>query len=183
MKMRINLSTMPNPPVTVLATVFTIMLVCTLILISWLVYSGMILADKRTELSVVRDKLDKRVADMKTKPALEQTDSRTLAEFNRQLLLINNLEKSVGKSASFVMARIENLLPDSVYLINFRYQRDSGEVSLTAESKQTSSLALFLHKLEKDELFSDVLLARQQQTGDGGNRRIQYSIKFIGRSG
>lgn len=181
MKVEINFSSMPNAPVKLLSSLLSGAAGITLLLCIWFTVSARDFTARTQAMQATQVKLGKRIADMKQTPGSKLPDSTQISAFKEKVALINSLDKGEGMHTSLVLAKLEGLLPGSAYLINFRYQREPGEIMLTAESAKTAPLALFLHRIEKSEAFSHVLLIRQLQAGPDNNKRIQYSIKFTGR--
>lgn len=176
-----NFSTMPKAPVRLLSIILAGLALVSLLFFGWLILAANELSSKSVDLQSLQTKLDKRVAETKSTPQTAMPNSAEIKAFQAKVALLNQLDEGTGLPASLVLAKLEKLLPGSAWLINFRYQRELGEINLTTESRQTAPLALFLHRLEKSDDFKQVLLVRQLQNGEGINKRIQYSIKFTGR--
>lgn len=180
MKIRTNFSQQTILPVNLMIA----LLLLTILLLAYfsidLVFSAYRHHTESEVLLVRKLKLEEKLTAMGSIKTVSLPEIRDLAAFKEQLKALGDLEKNRGIDPSLLMAKLEGVLPKSVYLASLQYQRESGEVLLLAESDSTASLALFLHQLEQEAGFSGVLLVRQLQEGDGNKKRIQYSIKFTG---
>lgn len=122
-------------------------------------------------------RLQKQVAERKpSKHRLPPVER--MARVSKQVAEINALSGGKGWPLARMMARLEQLMPASVYLLNLRHQQQSGEVQLVAVSRRADTLTAFLKKLEQEPHFTDVLLIRQTQKHKRGRALIQYELKF-----
>ena len=87
---------------------------------------------------------------------------------------LNRITGVRGRPVPQVLASLERALPDAVRLQELRYRHRLGELSLVAELHDASQLPDFLHRLEADQFFSEVLLQRQTRNRlpDGSDRLI-----------
>lgn len=182
MKTEMNFSAMPVPPVKmVMSTMLGFGLVA-VIIATVLVFDTIDLWSKNAELEIAQQKLAKRISSNASSKQSVLPNQRKMQKFYQKLNVLSKLDATVGADTSMVMSSLEQLLPDSAYLINFHYQKESGETKVTVESGFTESLSKFLHNIEQHNSFRDVLLVRQLQSGEGNQLRKQYVIQFISRS-
>lgn len=180
MKIRTNFSQQSTLPVNLIIGSLSLAILLFIYISIDLVLTAYQYHTESGDLLVRKLKLEEKLTAMGNIKAVSLPEIRDFDVFKKQLKDLGDLEKMRGIDPSLMMAKLERILPKSVYLASMQYRRESGEVTLLAESGSTASLALFLHQLEGETGFSNVLLVRQLQEGDGNNKRIQYSIKFTG---
>lgn len=181
MKIQTNFSNIPTPPVVLISNlIWGITLLVVLVSIG-LGISAYRFNQDTEALQDTKLKLDERLSAMGETTANPVTNTVEFQAFRKHVAAISKLGKNKGMNPSLIMAKLEQILPNSVYLLSFQYQGETGDVILTAESKRTASLALFLRQLELEPAFNEVLLLRQLQEGQGNQKRIRYSIKFTGK--
>lgn len=101
-------------------------------------------------------------------------DLDALETVRREVGQLNRITGVRGRPVPQVLASLERALPDAVRLQELRYRHRLGELSLVAELHDPSQLSDFLHRLEADQFFSEVLLQRQTRNRlpDGSDRLI-----------
>lgn len=183
MKTDINFNAMPLPPVKMMMGVMTGIAFIAVILSAILVYSTLNLWSENNELDLINGKLGKQLSSASISKKRTQSTAKgiDLKGFYKKLDVLSKLDTSIGIDTSIVMSRLERILPDDAYLVSFQYERESGDVKLTVESQFTTSMSRFLQSIESNKQFNDVLLVRQLQTGEGGQRRAQYIIQFTSK--
>lgn len=136
----------------------------------------------RAEMPALRERLEQtraRLQELNAKNA--PIPSAELSEVRQRVATINALAGIRGWPAPLMLAKLEQLVPDSVYLVSFNHKLREGEVQLIAESTTTEALTQLLMKLEKEPHFTEVMLVRQSQRGRGDGA-IQFELRLKERS-
>ncbi len=136
----------------------------------------------RAEMPALRERLDH------TRARLQELNAKTaavpaadLTDVRQRVAAINALTGIRGWPAPLMLAKLEQLVPDSVYLVSFNHKLREGEVQLVAESTTAEALTQLLMRLEKERHFTEVMLVRQSQRGRG-NGAIQFELRLKERS-
>lgn len=105
-----------------------------------------------------------------------------LAALRAQVQAINGLTGTVGFALPTLLAHLEKLIPDGVWLVNLQLKSHEGETKLVAEADSAALLTEFMDRLEHSGYFSQVLLTRQAQRSEGTQRAIQFEIQLREKS-
>ena len=105
-----------------------------------------------------------------------------LVALRTQVQVLNRLTGSAGQALPLLLAHLEKLIPDGVWLVNLQYRAQEGETKLVAEADRTELLTEFMGKLDRSGHFSQVLLTRQAQRSEGAKHAIQFEIQLRGKS-
>lgn len=133
----------------------------------------------RQQVPEMRDRLaqiDVRMDELKAKdsgPSIVELEG-----IKQRVMAINALTGIRGWPAPIMLAQLEQMLPDSVYLVSLNHKLKDGEVHLLAESRDAVALTGFLKRLEKEPHFSEVMLVRQAQRDSQGNHAIQFQVRL-----
>lgn len=127
--------------------------------------------------------MDERLAqiELQLKKLETKESAPSPAELNTvkdRVAAINTLTGIRGWPAPMMLAKLEQLLPDPVYLVSLNHKLKDGEVHVLAESTNAEALTGFLKKLEKEPHFSEVMLVRQTQRGTRGDHAIQFEVRL-----
>lgn len=147
------------------------------IIVVVLLYNGIIEQDKGLALQQHLTKLNKRITSNPVK-TVKLPASADLRIMKQRVGEINQLSGGKGWPSSRILISLEKLLPKSVYLISLQHKQQTGELLLLAEAGKVEVLTQFLHRLESEKHFAEVLLVRQTKRGSRGKRRIQYELKI-----
>jgi CHAD domain-containing protein len=134
----------------------------------------------------VREKtvLTERLADIESRlrdQALIQAlpPPEEMAALRQRVATVNALTELRGWPATALLAQFEEWLPDEVSLVSLRHRIKDGEIVLVAESENADLLTGFMHRLEKEPHFSEVLLSRQGAPAGGrANKLLQYELRL-----
>lgn len=110
-------------------------------------------------------------------------DGPTVAEMERlrrTIDILNGLTPSKGMSASAMLSAMEGKLPDEAYFVRLVYKPENGGLTLVAESPSAAPLTEFLHALEQEPSFKEVLLSRQLRMRRKSIDYTQYEISLRG---
>lgn len=93
---------------------------------------------------------------------------------------LNAVERGVrGRGANALLATLEGLQPESVYLTSLRYRRRTGEATIVAESTNVPSLTTYLLNLEREPTFAETMLDKQGgRTGAREGRQVEIRLRF-----
>jgi Tfp pilus assembly protein PilN len=89
---------------------------------------------------------------------------------------INQLTEMTGQDVSLILSRLESLLPDQSYLLSLNYRSNTDELALVIESSDVGKLTDFIESLEKDKLFSDISIVRQDHVSRKGQTAVQFEV-------
>lgn len=92
---------------------------------------------------------------------------RDHAEMSRRVALLNSLAPVKSYPPTHILARLEELLPSDV-LLNQYIQKQGGEtIDIGVAANDSLSLTAFVHNLEAEEAFRQVLIVRQSSDRAG----------------
>lgn len=154
----------------VLWSVAAVAVVCTV----FLVVAGYQLRSDRAE-------LNQRLAGFSTQEIqipVDMLPREKLVVLRQQVQALNSLTGTVGQPLSTLLARLEKLTPEGVWLVNLQHRPHTGETKLLVEAGGAELLTAFLERLERSKMFTQVLLTRQAQRADGAHRTIQFEIQL-----
>jgi Tfp pilus assembly protein PilN len=95
---------------------------------------------------------------------------------------VNDLASKSGQTLPLLFSRLEEIIPEGVWLITLQFSSHENETKLVAEASQADLLTDFMGKLERSGFFSQVLLTRQTQRSEGTQGAIQFEIQLRGKS-
>lgn len=95
---------------------------------------------------------------------------------------LNDLSNTNGPPLPLLLSRLENLIPDRVWLVSIQYRSRENDTKLVAEADHAELLTEFMEQLERSGYFSQVLLTRQSQRSEDKQRSIQFEIQLRGKS-
>ncbi len=102
-----------------------------------------------------------------------------MAALRQRAAAVNTLTEIRGWPATALLARFEEWLPDEVSLVSLRHRIKDGEIVIVAEAENAELLTGFMHRLEKEPHFSEVLLSRQGAPASGrDNKLLQYELRL-----
>ena len=105
-----------------------------------------------------------------------------LAALRARVQAMNGLTGASGLPLPTLLAHLEKQIPDGVWLVNLQLRSREGEAKLIAEADRAALLTEFMDRLEHSGYFSQVLLTRQAQRGEGEQRAIEFEIQLRERS-
>ena len=94
-----------------------------------------------------------------------------------RLARINAISQTRGASTAAVLAMLETLLPDDVWLSSLTHRARDGELLLVVDAAGADPLAKFLRRLEGQPMFGEVLLTRQTQPTSDGPSGLRSEIR------
>lgn len=160
--------------VPMLLGVFGLVCVLATVAIVAFVLDGSALREERADLAHRLSQLEGRRAQIE-KVALPP--AHDLAKMRDRVAAINRIAGARGGGLMGLITKLEMLLPDPVYLVDLHHRAETGEITITAESNSGEALAQFLLRLQKEEDFAEVLLARQAQRS-GRDGRVQFELRI-----
>ena len=101
-----------------------------------------------------------------------------LAALQEQVKVLNGLTGKTGRALPLLLAALEKVMPDGVWLTNLQYRPREMETKLLVEADRTELLTDFMDRLEHSGYFARVLLTRQTQRSEGAQRTIQFEIQL-----
>lgn len=135
-------------------------------------HETMSLRDRHGKLLVKYQLLDIKLEDGPTVVEMER--------LRRTIDILNGLAPSKGMSASAMLSAMESKLPDEAYIVRLVYKPENGGLNLVAESPSAAPLTAFLHALEQEPSFKEVLLSRQLHMRRKSIDYTQYEISLRG---
>ena len=177
MKLATNFSTSACRMAPILTVVLWGMVLSTMLVISWLWMETNRLGQSRIELTEYLTKLDAKQAISHPQNSPDYED---LAALKSRLSAVSLLLNGENNSLSSFLARIELLLPAEAYLISlqFRKNKNIGEIQILVESTRVGVLAEFMRGLEKEKAFAEVLLIRQSQRISSDTKLVQFELRI-----
>jgi hypothetical protein len=139
-----------------------------------LLLAGYQLRTERTEL----DQRLARFAAQEIQAPADMLPREQLMALRQQVQALNNLTGAVGQPLPTLLARLEKLTPEGVWLVNLQHRPREGETKLLVEAERAELLTAFMERLEQSKMFTQVLLTRQAQRADGSHRTIQFEIQL-----
>jgi len=140
----------------------------------WFSFDAMRLHDKAFALEKqLAGLMEGRGTDVAGLPAPED-----ISRIKDQVDEVNALFPGYRGSLSVLLSKLEELLPDDIYLIHINYKPRLSEMQLVAEGDQLETLARFLHRLERDRSFDDVLLTKQTHRKSKGMAKLQFHVSI-----
>lgn len=104
-----------------------------------------------------------------------------LAMLTAQIKALKGLAGPAGQPLPQLLARIEGLIPDRVWLVSLQYRVREREAKLVAEADRAELLTEFMSGLEQSGFFSQVLLTRQARRMEGAQASVQFEIQLRGK--
>jgi Tfp pilus assembly protein PilN len=111
-------------------------------------------------------------------PVVGLPSSEKLLILQKQVKALNSLTGTTGKPLPTLLAILEDLMPDGVWLTNLQYLPREAEMKLLVEADRTELLTDFMDRLERSGYFAQVLLTRQSQHNEGSKNLIQFEIQL-----
>ena len=129
--------------------------------------------------------LDKKLAAAKVEYAAMPAASAApgagaLAELQRRVSMINKLKMGKSSGVTNVLATLEKITMDGIYLTEFTYNLEDNGIQIEARTDSASKMSDFLGVLEKEPLFNKVSLEKQSQRETSmGAKTVDFSIKAV----
>jgi Tfp pilus assembly protein PilN len=101
-----------------------------------------------------------------------------LVALREQVKVLNGLTGQTGRTLPLLLATLEKVMPDGVWITNLQYRPRELETKLLVEADRTGLLTDFMDRLEHSGHFARVLLTRQTQRSEGAQRTIQFEIQL-----
>ncbi|MBI5783120.1 MAG: PilN domain-containing protein [Gammaproteobacteria bacterium] len=144
---------------------------------AWLVVDTVAKAREKAVLTERLTDIESRLRERALIEALPPLEE--MAALRQRAAAVNTLTEIRGWPATALLARFEEWLPDEVSLVSLRHRIKDGEIVLVAESENADLLTGFMHRLEKEPHFSEVLLSRQGAPAGGrDNKLLQYELRL-----
>jgi len=105
-----------------------------------------------------------------------------LEELDRKVKLVNSLVNIVGDNTVAVLSDVEKTLPKEAMITSISHKAKLGQIDLTVKSTDSLSLTAFVHDLESNERFNQVLIRRQSHDGQNADA-TSYDIRIIQANG
>lgn len=114
------------------------------------------------------------------KSVVEETreDIRTKTQ---RMEAMSNVIKTASRNAVINTKMFQILaanMPASIFVSDYSFV-DGGEINLTGESKDNNSIAYFIYKLKKTNLFEDVSIKNIQNNKNGETNEENYSFVIV----
>jgi len=114
--------------------------------------------------------------------SLPLPDYAVMHELGRKVKLVNDLVRVVGDNTATILAVIENDLPKNALITRFAHKTKAGEIDITVKSTDTLALTAFVHDLEINKKFYQVLIRRQSHD-KADAAATSYDIRIIQKNG
>ena len=147
---------------------------------AYLTYAGLALLEQ--EQSVTGH-----IADVKAELAVLEAEDDTApsaaeyAALSARIAYHNALVGARREELLDVLAALENVLPDDVWLRDLTYDTPTGRLGLSLLSRDETALPAALQAIEALERLDDVILKRQVQMRQGQEELVQYEIGGVAR--
>lgn len=128
--------------------------------------------------------IDRKVSSLSEKHKRLEKVSVTLPDYNvlkeleRKSKLVNKLVHHIGDNTLSVLNVVEKELPGKVLLTEFVHQPELGEIDMTLKSQDTDELTAFVHHLEANKNFRQVLIRRQSHAKEDEGTTV-YEIRVL----
>lgn len=147
-----------------------------LLLTVMLVYRVILLKSTQSELAGIDNEIELAESAFNTYQRLGRSGIvRNYEEMSRRVSLLNRLAPMSGYPPAHILSGLEGLLPNDVLLTQYDQKQGSGSVDIAVASSDSLSLTAFVHNLEAEENFSQVLIVRQSTDG---NSLHSYEIRL-----
>lgn len=104
-------------------------------------------------------------------------NDNSLRQVRDKVGVINELINIYGDTSVAVLYKLEAMLPSNVLIRYLEHKPKTGSVHLVIESDDTLALTSFVHNLEADDSFEQVLITRQSHP-DNDSKHYQYDIRI-----
>jgi hypothetical protein len=101
-----------------------------------------------------------------------------LLALQKKVKAFNSLTGTTSRTLPLVLATLEKLMPDEVWITNLKYHPINGETTLLVEASRAELLTDFMDRLEQSGSFDKVLLTRQLQQSNGSQRSVLFEIQL-----
>lgn len=136
-------------------------------------------AELRGELPQLRERFARIEKSVGAAAAKEQMPlARELAETRDRVAKINAATQAKGLATLALLAELETLLPQDVWLASFQHRAAKGEVLLVASAASPDPLSAFLLKLERAPQFEEAMLVRELHPAGAGKPGVQFEIRL-----
>jgi len=136
-------------------------------------------AELRGELPQLRERFARIEKSVGAVAAKEQMPpARELAETRDRVAKINAATQTKGLATPALLAELETLLPQEVWLTSFQHRAAKGEVLLVASAASADLLSDFLLKLERAPQFEEAMLVRELHPTGAGKPSVQFEIRL-----
>jgi len=135
-------------------------------------------ADKRGELSGLQEKLASMAQRTPAISAVTLPSGKDLSELKRRVAAINSLTPYRGAPLTLVLSKLEELLPDSMWLASLHHRAREGDLMIVVEAGSAEQLTRFLQRLEQDPWFSGILLSKQTPQEVPGRNIVQSELRL-----
>lgn len=156
-----------------------------LLLISALIILlALVLYFSARQMGIDNPELETRLENYRTREipqASELMSNDQLRLLRTKVKAVNELTGGATLTLSTLLAHLEELIPDGVWLLSLQYRSHENEAKLSAAAFQADQLTEFMSRLERSGYFSQVLLTRQNQQPEGMQNAIQFDIQLKGR--
>ncbi len=146
-----------------------------LLVAAGLLVSGLEMRAERRQLEERLARVNEQTQQSSAGPALPAA-----AEMNalrNRVRAINALASARGAGSAQILGWLERHMPDNVHLVSFYHKPRDGELLLTAEAPGAEVFTAFLRSLEKEPLFSEVLLSKQAVRSGQSGGGLQFEVR------
>lgn len=142
-----------------------------LFLVIWTFYISRSNENLQTEIEVVQARVDQLSTSLLSAPSEQK-----IFDLTEKINQINSIVPLSAPTVAIVMEALENNLPRELWISQFLYTEDQGELSISVQSFSPEKLSTYLKILEEEPIFLSVLLARQTQFTHGDRQTLQYDL-------
>lgn len=104
--------------------------------------------------------------------------SKQLTDIQHRVAMINKMVQTKSWEATLVLNKLEAIIPKEIYLTDFYYSQRAKESRISAETDATKNLSTFLHALESNPAFKEVLLIKQSHTKKKNKTLISFDLRL-----
>jgi len=144
-----------------------------LLLVVLIVFNGYLIS-KRNNMTDRLDHLKKEVAIYKKKAKKVEEIKRKLNTLNKQIEVVKQLKAGRDKPPKLMAAMTETIITGRMQLT--RLKSNAKRVALNGVALDNETIAVFMIRLERSGLFSDVILKSSKQVRKSGIKLKKFNI-------
>jgi type IV pilus assembly protein PilN len=145
-----------------------------LLIVILVVFNGY-LGSKKENLSVKLESLKKEVVTYEEKARQVEEIKQKLDTLNKQIEIVNQLKEYRKKPPTLLAKMTEMVVPGRMQLTNL--SSNDQNLTIIGDALDNETIAVFMQRLERSELFLDVILESSKQVNKQNVDMKQFNIK------
>ncbi len=113
----------------------------------------------------------------------DEPDPAAIKALRQRITALNALDYAGAPSVVRVLSALEGLMPPSVALETFEYDRSRGALELVAISQSSEDLTAFFDVANRNKFFASVRLVDKKQAGSTEGAAQMYEVRLSVRFG